>query len=264
MPATQFTTTTLSEALTHQTNDFTVASTASISVGDLLLIREELVKVQEIPVSGRVKVLRGYEGTEARAHANAQRLFIIANPEDLKRDTKDQLAVVGASGVYPDYLLPGQRATDGQGNVYILVDLTATMYGGATVAISADGLFTAGALKGGAHQGPVGVLVEPGTSNQYVWAQIYGYNAYATVKTTGAFTSAAYATATTTVSTPNVGLTPLETLTTAAEYFIHGMFITVAGTSQTSATSTPGQYAGVFLNYPYVYNRLQSEATSNS
>ena len=252
MAATQFTTTTLSEALTNATNDFTVASTASISVGDYLLIREEVVKVQEIPVSGRVKVMRGFEGTAARAHATGQRVFIVSDLDTLKRNTKSQLAVVGASGVYPDHLLPGQRATDGQGNEYVLVDLTTTMYGGSTVAISTDGLFTAGALKGGTHQGPVGVLVEPGTSNQYVWAQIYGYNGYAQLKTTAAVTSANVAVATTTVSTPDVGLATTTATSANLAYFIFGMHIVGASVSATSATSITGQYCPVFLNYPYV------------
>lgn len=263
MAATSLNTTTLSEALTKSTSEFTVASTANISVGNLLVVREEAMKVQEIPVSGRVKVMRGVNGTVARAHASGQRLFI-GSPEKFQAIRESLTSLVGNSGTYPEYPLPGQRAKDGAGNEYVLVDLTATLYGGSTVAISNDGLFTASALKGGAHQGPVGLLVEPGTSDQSVWAQIYGYNSYAQVKTTAAFTSAAYCMATTTVSTPDVGLAPLETLTTAAQYFIHGMFIVGAGTSQTSATSMTGQTAPVFLNYPYVQNYLQSEETSNS
>lgn len=262
MAATALNTSTLSEAITSQTNEFAVASTASISVGQLIVVRGEAMKVQAIPVSGRVQVMRGVAGTEARAHASGQRFFI--GDHHAFKSIKDSLtALVGASGTYPDYLLPGQRAKDGQGNEYVLVDLTATFYSGSTIAISNDGLFTGSALKGGAHQGPVGLLVEPGTSDQYAWAQIYGYNSFAQTKTTGAATSASICTATTTVSTPDVGLTP-ATLTTASEYFIHGMFIVGAGTSQTSATSMTGQTVPVFLNYPFVYNRLQSEETSNS
>jgi hypothetical protein len=112
----------------------------------------------------------------------------------------------------------------------------------------------------------VGLLVEPGTSDQLVWAQIFGYNSFAQSKTaTTGITSGAICTATTTVSTPDTGLAPLETLTTASQYFIHGMFIVGAGSSAvTSATSSTGYAVPVFLNYPYVYNRLQSEETSNS
>jgi hypothetical protein len=265
MAVAQLNTTTLSEALTAGTLEFAVASTADMAVGDVLVIRNEALKIQAIPVSGRVQVLRGWNGTEARAHASGQRLFI-GDPDAFKAIKASATALVGDSGTFPDYLLPGQRARDGAGNEFILVDLTATAYGGATVAISVDGLFTATPLKGGTHQGSVGLLVEPGTSAQYVWAQVYGYNAYAQTKTaTTGVTSAYLCTATTTVSTPNVGLEPIAAATTAAEYIIHGMFVVGAGSSAvTSATSSTGYAVPVFLNYPFIYNRLVSEETSNS
>jgi len=114
MPQNAFNTTTLSEALTASTGEFAVASTTNITAGDLLAIRNELVKVQEIPLAGRVKVMRGVSGTEAKAHPSGQRFFIIANPEDTKTNAKGQLALINASGVYPDYLFPGQRAQDGE------------------------------------------------------------------------------------------------------------------------------------------------------
>lgn len=269
MAATYLNTSTLSEALNADTNEFAVGSTANITVGQLLVIAStggiEAVRVQEIPVSGRVKVMRGVGSTKARKHASGSRFFI-GDHDDFVAIRESQVAILGDSGNFPEYVLPGQRATDGVGNVYILCDLTTTAYGGATVAISNDGLFTCTPLKGGTHQGSVGLLVEPGTSDQYVWVQVYGYNSYAQTKTaTTGISSAATATATTTVSSPNVGLEPLEAWTTASQYVIHGMFISGAGSSAvTSATSSTGYAVPVFLNYPYVYNRLQSEETSNS
>jgi hypothetical protein len=265
MPATYLNTSTLSAAIGAGDNDFAVGSTSNIAVGNLLVIRKEVVKVQEIPVSGRVRVMRGFGGTEARAHASGTRFFIGAG-EKFKAIKESLTALVGDSGSYPDYMLPGQRAEDGQGNIYVLCDLTATAYGGSTVAISNDGLFTCTPLKGGTHQGSVGLLVEPGTSDQYVWVQVYGYSSYAQSKsaTTGV-TSAYIATATTTVSTPDVGLEPLAAVTTASFYPIHGMFIVGAGSSAvTSATSSTGYYVPVFLNFPYINARLQSDETSNS
>jgi hypothetical protein len=262
MPATYLNTSTFSEAVSKDANEFTVAATTNISVGSLLVANGEVFKVQAIPVSGRVVVRRGYEGTRALQHKSGARFFI-GDPDDFKAIKDNAAALIGANGTYPDFCLPGTRAKDAAGNEFIMVDLTATLYGGSTIAISNDGNFTGGALKGGAHQGAVGVLVEPGTSNQYVWAQIYGLNSYATVKTTAAFTSASLATATTTVSTPDVGLAPAA-LSTVASYFIHGMHIVSAGTSQTSATSTPGQYGSVWLNYPYVNNYLDTAGATSA
>lgn len=250
MAVTGFNTTTLSEALTAETNDFTVNSTANITAGDLLVIRNEQVKVLAIPVSGRVQVKRGINGTEARAHPTGHRLFIIANPEDTKVNTKGQLAMVGASGNFPDYLFPGQRATDGAGREYILVQLSTAMFSGATVSISLDGLFTASKLLS-TSQGPVGVLVEEATSNQYAWAQIYGENAYAQEIGDSAATSSYFAVASS-ASTPDVGLSAVA-LSSTEQPFIYGMFITgAATTATTSASSATGVAVPVFLNYPYV------------
>lgn len=261
-------TSTLSQALTSTTYDFAVGSTANITVGQLLVIAgtggHEAVKVQEIPVSGRVRVARGQVGTKARAHKSGARFFI-GDHDDFKRIKASAFALVGDSGDYPEYMLPGSRVRDGAGNEYIMVELTQATYGGSTVAISVDGNYTAVPLKGGTHQGAVGLLVEPGTSDQYVWAQIYGYNSYAHTKTaTTGITSDFFCTATTTVSTPDVGLEPV-TYTTTGVYLIHGMFVVGAGTSAvTSATSATGYQVPVFLNYPYAETRLDQFDTSNS
>src|SRR5262245_3316952 len=99
-------TSTLSEAITEDTIEFAVASTANISVGDILVIRNEAVRVRAIPVSGRVQVRRGFNGTRARKHANTQRFFIGA-PERFKAIQESLSALVGDTGTYPDYLLPG-------------------------------------------------------------------------------------------------------------------------------------------------------------
>lgn len=266
MAVAQLNTSTLSAAIGAGDNEFTVGSTANITAGStILVVRSEAMFVQAIPVSGRVQVLRGWGGTLARAHASGQRFFI-GSPDAFKAIQESATALVGDSGTLPTYLLPGQRATDGQGNEYILVDATQTMYSGTTVCISVDGLYTAVPVHGGDSQGSVGLLVEEATSAQYAWAQVYGYNAYAQSKTaTTGVTSTFGCTATTTVSTPDVGLVPLAAATTASQYYIQGMFIVGAGSSAvTSATSSTGYAVPVFLNYPYIYNRLTSEETSNS
>lgn len=263
MPVTQLSTSTLSAALNATDNAFNVASTSSISVGQLLVLRGEAMQVRQIPVSGRVVVRRGYQGTRAISHPSGA-TFYIGDPDDFKAIKDHAMATVGASGTYPDFLLPGQRAFDQAGNEYIMVDLTSTCYSGTTVVISVDGAFTATQAAGGA-QGPVGVTVEQGSSAQYVWAQIYGYNAYAQ-ETIGdsAGTSALIAGPATTASTPSVGLAAFAA-TTSAAYIINGMMIVgVPSTAVTSATSSTGVAYPVFLNYPYICNRLQEVATSNS
>ena len=258
MAATAFNTTTLSEALVAETAEFAVGSTANIVAKDLLVIRGEVVKVQAVPVSGRVQVMRGVQGTAARAHASGQRVFIIANPEDTKTNTAGQLAVVGASGVYPDYLFPGQRARDGAGNEYILCEFSAVAYSGTTVLISQDGLYTAAVLSSG-EQGSVGVLVEGVTSDQYAWVQVYGYNSYAQESQgDSAVSSQSLACAASSNSTPDVGLAVLaaSTFTSATlqhQFIIEGMFVVgSATTATTSAASATGVAVPVFLNYPFV------------
>lgn len=257
MAATALNTTTLSEALTSESNEFNVGSTTNISAGNILVVRNEAMKVQEVPISGRVKVMRGVGGTQARAHASGQRLFI-GSPDAFKAIKDSLTALTGNSGTYPDYLLPGQRAKDGSGNEYIMVDLTATTYSGTTVRISTDGLFTATVLSGG-EQGPVGVTMEGGTSDQYVWAQIYGYNAFAQDSVgDSAGSSGLLALAASSNSTPDVGLaavaaTSHSSVAGAAQYVIQGMFIVgSATTATTSASSATGVAYPVFLNYPYV------------
>ena len=263
--------TTLSEDITSETKQFTVASTANITVGNLLAIRGraglEMVKVTEIPVSGSVKVNRGVSGTRALAHSALVNIYIGAPDKftTIAGSSPNQfIRLQGVPGAFPDYALPGTKVIDGAGNEYILVELAATAYAGTTVLISTSGLFTAAPLVGG-DQGPVGLLVEPGTSDQYVWAQVYGQNSYAQESTASSgATSADIAVAATSVSTPDVGLVAYTVTSTSADrYRIYGMFIRgAATTATTSATSATGVAVPVFLNYPYVDGLRETITTS--
>lgn len=269
MAVTGLTTATLSEALTAETNDFTVSSTASITVGQYLVIQGtgglEAVKVQEIPVSGRVKVMRGVGGTKARGHISGSRFFI-GDPDDFRTQRGSALGaldgLLGANGTtLPEYMFPGLRATDGIGNEYVLVDLTATIVQGATVLISKDGLFTASVITS-TSVGSVGVLTESGTSDQYVWAQIYGRVDHAKlvggsslVSSLGEFGGAS------SVSTPSVGLVGRSSSQRSSDYLvastITGMFpASAASTASTSASSETGLFAAAWLNYPYIERAL--------
>lgn len=260
MPATYLNTSTFSEAITTDVNTFTVASTTNITVGDLLVAKGEAMQVRQIPVSGRVVVRRGYQGTRALAHVSGTRFFI-GSPDKFKSIWDNATAIVGDNGTLPDFCLPGVRATDNAGNEYVMVDLTATIYAGATVVISHDGNYTASVLASGA-QGSVGLTMEQGTSDQWVWCQIYGYNAHAKLvggsslaTSTGALQPA------TSVSTPSVGL--LAQTTSQASSVTHGQIYgmhlaSAATTASTSATSETGLYAAVWLNYPFVMRQITS------
>ena len=50
-------TSTLSAALNSTDNEFNIASSTNVSVGDLLALRNEIMHVREIPVANRVKVV---------------------------------------------------------------------------------------------------------------------------------------------------------------------------------------------------------------
>lgn len=267
MAVAQLNTTTLTQNITSLDNEFTVNATTNIvagSAGTLIAIASksgtEVCKVQAIPASGRVQVLRGIGGTRARAHANGA-LVYIGTPDQFKAIKDNAAAVVGDSGFLPDYCLPGTRARDGAGNEYVLVDLTFSAFAGATVLIDRMGTFTAAALANG-NAGSVGVVVEEGTSNQYAWAQIYGalsgvqlVGGSSLVTSTGIFQPAS------SVSTPAVGLLGRTTSQASSEFGtrVFGMYPTSAcTTATTSATSATGFACSVWMNYPFVERQPSS------
>lgn len=245
-------TTTLSEALTAETADFTVASTTNIVADKLLVIRGEVMKVHEVPVSGRVRVARGFNGTRAIPHPTSHRVFI-GDPEDFKAIKDSATALVGNSGTLPDYLLPGMRAIDYAGNEYVLLEMTETVYTGVTVVISNDANYTAGVLASGVH-GRCAVMAEPATSDQYAWGLINGYMATAQeAGGTSAATSAYFPIAATSVSSPAAGMAAVDTSSAVNGFTINGMFIVGAAVSTTtSATSVTGVTVPVIVRYPWV------------
>jgi len=267
MAVTALNSTTLSEAVFAPasvsgdiTTSFTVGSTTNIAVGNLLAVAGtsglEIMKVQEIPVSGRVNVLRGVGGTRARKHASGALVWIGA-PDSFKTIRDNAAALVGDSNGLPDYLLPGSRARDGAGNEYVMVDLTMTAVQGATVLISKDGLFTASIITS-TSVGNIGVLAEGGTSAQFAWAQILGLVSHAKlvggsslVSSLGEFGGA------TSASTPSVGLLGRSSSQRSSDYLaastISGMWPTsAASTASTSASSETGYFASAWLSYPYI------------
>jgi hypothetical protein len=269
MAATALNSTTLSEAVfvgQDPSVSFTVGSTANITVGSLLVAAGsggmEVMNVQEIPISGRVNVLRGVGGTQARKHPSGT-LVWIGTPELFKQVRDDAAGIVGDSNGLPEYLIPGSRARDGAGNEYVMVDLTMTAVLGATVLISKDGLFTASIITS-TSVGSVGVLAEGGTSTQWAWAQIYGFVAHAKlvggsslVSSLGEFGGAS------SVSTPSVGLLGRSSSQRSSDYLvastINAMFpASAASTASTSASSETGLFCSAWLQYPYIERAITS------
>lgn len=258
-------TSTLSEAIDDEADSFTVGSTSNVTVGQLLCIcgtaGKEMVKVQVIPVSGRVNVVRGVNGTRALSHKSGTRFFIGDGDDfiNIKDSSPNQyVSLTGSPGTgIIDYALPGSRARDGAGNEYVCVELTETVQQGAGVFISRDGLFTA-AIITSTGQGPVGIMVEGASSDQYAWAQIYGF--YDHVKLVGGsslLTSLGEFQGATSVSTPSVGVLGRSSSQRSSDYgalsTIQNMFaVGAASTASTSASSETGLFGAAFLNYPYV------------
>lgn len=251
---------TLTNAIDDEQVSFVVSSTASIADGDLLAIRGtrglEIALVQDIPQSGTVNVKRGVMGTAAAA-ANATTNVYTGTPQTFADMKASSIALLGNAGSLPDYLLPGVRAFDGAGNEYIMVELTQTVVPGAGVLISRDGLYTAAVITS-TGQGPVGIVAESSSSDQYAWAQISGY--YSHVKLVGGsslLTSLGEFQGATSVSTPSVGVLGRSSSQRSSAYgefaVINRMFpVEAASTASTSASSETGLYAAAYLDYPFI------------
>lgn len=263
-----FNTSTLSEAVSKDLNEFAVASTANISIGQVLAVRGtaglEMMRVQDIPISGRVKCARGVMGTKALAHKSGARFFIGDHDDFISIEgasPSEFIRLTGDSGDIPSYALPGTEAWDGAGNKYVCVELTATVVPGATVLISKDGNFTASVLTS-TGVGSVGVMAEGATSDQYAWAQVYGYNDHAKlVGGSSLVTSLGELGGATSVSTPAVGLLGRSSSQRTSAYgeasIIYGMFpASAASTASTSASSETGLFCSVWLNYPYIQRAI--------
>jgi hypothetical protein len=180
----------------------------------------------------------------------------------------------GTSVVFtsPWPLPKGTRAVGSDGSVYILCDLTGTVYSGLPVAISSD---NTAAQVGTTHRGRIGVACAEGTSDNYAWVQVYGYcemqigvagtspsdaaNGPTTVQTS-AMTQFALPTSATTL---NVLAMVSDASSLDNRFQITGISVAVdpsisSGVSAvTSATSHSGNSIGVFLNFPQVsYNSV--------
>ena len=271
MPITPLNTTTLTNALSDSgTRRFLVGSTSNITAGDVLLIDQEQMKVQAVPASGEVEVFRGHNGTEARDHAAASRITIIATLTDagiVNSEGQTELAGEPPPGT-PNYTLPiGSRRRDAAGNEYILCAFGSAVYGRQPVEIS--DAFVASAL-GTTGRGRVGVVAEAGaTSDQGGWVQVYG-RCLMQIGMSGVSPSDA-ANGPTTLSTSVMTRFILQTSattpasigwvsdvgTTDARHFVKGIHVASDASpgdvsAVTSAASHTGSQIAVFLNYPVI------------
>jgi len=247
--------TTNSAAIAKDANEIALTAVTGVVNGDILVIRGEAMKVDSSTITTAVtKVIRGWQGTRQKSHPTGKRVYH-APPDEWKRLHDNALGLLGDSGDLPEFLLPGQEALDDDGNEYVMIEATAKIYRGCTAIIGvANQNYTAAPLSTGTH-GPVGVAPEIITSTDFGWLQIKGGCSAQQAMPDTAATSAYYAVAATSVSTPDAGLYTVS-LSSTEWYRIKGMFLTGVSSSATTSLETGSKETGgripVWLHYPYV------------
>lgn len=153
----------------------------------------------------------------------------------------------------------GTRARDVDGNEYVYVDFTGTVYTGTPVQINSD--FTA-AKVGVAGRGAFGVAVCPATSDESGWVQIYGTcNVQLLGETAGVSPSDA-ANALTTLSTS--AQIKFWLPTTATSTGPEGLDWTTGNVSTTSGLYVDGVFVAHDTSYPAVVGQSHSTEVSPS
>lgn len=172
-----------------------------------------------------------------------------------------------ATTPYP--LKPGARARDNDGNEYVYVDFTGSVYGEQPVLIASD--FTAAAV-GTSGRGAIGIATTAATSDNAGWVQIYG-RAFVQLGMSGVSPSDAangpttlsdslatvFVLATSLTSPNGIGWVSgaAAAATSSLQYVIDGMDVAHDASpgdvsATTSATSHTGNRIAVFLNYPRI------------
>jgi hypothetical protein len=239
--------TTLSAALDNKAIEFAVSSTTGMSAasstapGTILVVGAEAMLVKAIPVSGTVQVMRGYNGTHARAHASGATVFFGAASQFSFTMTTPgpgyaSLGVVGLAGdpgVLPSYRLPlGIRQMDPDtGYEYLLVDYQAVFAVGDWVVIDNAGLASAISTSS---KGRVGVIVETTVSDNWGWALVVG-------SVTAKFTSDV-----TTACVLKAGSATVDISNSTGGNVIYGASCTAAPSSATDLGTA-------YLSNPWVY-----------
>lgn len=247
---------------------FALVSTSGIyGVGSLtvgqqqsaIVIDNEKMLVQNVPLSGYVEVIRGVDGTKAKPHAGGATVWYAQKSAfgGLSADGFVVLLGTGGNpdGILPDYVIPLGTVRFENGKAYIMCDFTSTVHSGVCVGISNDGNFTAAPLTT-SMQGAVGIVAEiTSSSDAWGWVQVYGACLGQDASATSGITSAYIPIVAGSVSTPAAGMTALVNTTSTPQRWIYNMFITGdATTVVTSGASNTGVNLPLFLNFPYVFS----------
>jgi hypothetical protein len=267
MAATALSSTTLVTAITADQQEFYLTSGTGVNVNDLLMVRDEGMLVAEISGT-RVRVRRGASGA-ARPHPIRSRVYF-GSPTAFKTLADGALALGAEPGTLPPYLFPGKRMQDGAGNIYIMVDLVGEVFSRTPVQIFSD--FTAQKI-GTTGRGAFGVAAEPGTSDQWIWVQVFGRALVQLLGATAGVSPSDAANGPTTLSTTAQTKFWLPTTATSAGpegvrwtsgnasttsgFYIEGLTVATDAspgdvTATTIATSHTGEEIAVFLNFPRI------------
>jgi hypothetical protein len=254
--------TTLSAALDNKAIRFGLASTSGISGAgssqSVLVIDQEAVLVNSVPLSGVVEVIRGAMGTKARPHASGATVYIATKAQiGFLEGPEGNVGLTGdagsPAGSLPNYMLPLGSERTFAGKTFVLVDFQEQVHSGVVVGIDAS--YLASVLSSN-HQGAVGVVAEGSTaSDTWGWVQITGTCSAQEAGGTSAITSAYVPIVASSVSSPAAGMTAVINTTSTPQRTIYNMFITGAATTNvTSAASHTGVAVPVYLNRPYVFS----------
>jgi hypothetical protein len=162
-------------------------------------------------------------------------------------------------GTTPSPIQVGTRARDSQGNEYVYVDFTGTVYTGTPVQINAD--FTA-AKVGITGRGLFGVACCEATSDNFGWVQIYGRCYVQLLGTVAGVSPSDAANAPTTLST--TAQTKFWLPTTATSTGPEGLRWTSGNTSTTSGFMVDNIIVAHDASYPFPHLRQDTSSVSPS
>lgn len=152
-----------------------------------------------------------------------------------------------ATSIVSDSLqLPvGTRMRDVSGNEFVYVQTGQTFGIGQWVSLLPD--FTACGGVSVSTRGPIGVIAQAATSDQYVWVQIYGIYTDAQIGTSS-FTSAYHLAAPTGATTESALIA--SSTDNVANAVINAWLTSADNTTDATSTIMTGYRATVVLNYP--------------
>ena len=177
-------TTTVTNALDASTQTFLVGATTNIAVGAKLVIGNEVLWVQAVPVSGTVQCMRGVDGTKARSHAAAATIYIgsgttLASVYGSVLQFDNRVGLAGDPGTLPDFCLPvgTYRVDPNTGFEYLLGDAAGALTINEWCLISGTGSLSQLAAT---DHGRVGIIIETvAGSDTLTWVLVAGTHATA-------------------------------------------------------------------------------------